>query len=99
MPTSSSPVDPVDVQARMRHLLFALLAQSESNPFTSAEAIPADAELSAIGMTSIDFLDFAMSVEREFDVAVLETIEPREPPLSLCAGQQYVCQRSAARSA
>ena len=83
----------------MRQLLFALLAQSDSSLYASAEAIPADADLSSMGITSIDFLDFAMSVEREFDVAVLESIEPNELPLTLGAWQQYVCEHLAARPA
>lgn len=91
MPTS--PTDPATVQARLRQLLFALLKQNNSNPFESPEGIPDDVDLSAVGITSIDFLDFALSVEQEFQVAILDTIEPDELPLTLVAWQQQVCGR------
>lgn len=87
----SSPVDPATVQAKLRQLLFALLKQNSSNPFESPDLIPDDVDLSAVGITSIDFLEFALSVEQEFQVAILDTIEPDELPLTLAAWQQQVC--------
>ncbi|MCE9552124.1 MAG: acyl carrier protein [Planctomycetes bacterium] len=95
MPTSPvdpAPIDPAIVQARLRQLLFALLKQNNSCPFQSPEAIPDDVDLSAVGITSIDFLDFALSVEQEFQVAILDTIEPNDLPLTLRAWQQQVCK-------
>jgi acyl carrier protein len=99
MPMPSSSVDPAAVQTRLRQLLFALLEQSDSNPFESAKDISDDVELSTVGITSIDFLDFALSVEEEFKVAILDTIDPDELPLTLGAWQQLVCTRSANRPA
>jgi len=95
MPSSTSPVDPATVQARLRQLLFALLKQNSSCPFESAEVIPDDVDLSAVGITSIDFLEFALSVEQEFQVTILDSIEPDELPQSLAAWQQQVCRRLA----
>jgi len=95
MPTRPSSIDPAAVQARLRQLLFALLEQNGSNPFSSAAAIPADVELSSVGITSIDFLEFALSVEQQFRVSILDSIEPDELPLTLAEWQQQVCVRSA----
>jgi len=83
----------------LRRLLFALLDENSSHPFESAEGIPDDVELSTVGITSIDFLDFALSVEQQFGVAILDTIDPDELPLTLGAWQQLVCARSPGRRA
>jgi acyl carrier protein len=95
MDTPSFSAEPTSVRARMQQLLFALLQQCDANPFVSAEAIADDIDLTTIGMTSIDFLEFALTVEQEFGVAVLETIEPDELPLTPAAWQRHVCERSA----
>lgn len=87
--------DPVHVQQRLRELLHRLLVQNSSCRFTSPEEIPIDAELSSMAVTSIDFLEFALSVEQEFHVEILEAIAPDELPLTLAAWQQQVCQRLA----
>lgn len=94
MPTPSFPIDPAVVQARLRQLLFALLEQNGCNPYPSAAVIPADVDLTAVGITSIDFLEFALSAEQQFQVSILDTIEPDELPLTLAEWQQQVCERS-----
>jgi len=93
MSSPTTPADPATVQARLRQLLFALLEQGSSCPFESPEVIPDDVDLSAVGITSIDFLEFALSVEQEFQIAILDSIEPDELPLTLSAWQQQVCSR------
>ena len=92
-PADPAPMDPTTVQAQLRQLLFALLRQNSSCPFESAEAIPDDVDLTAVGLTSIDFMDFALSVEQEFQVAILDKIEPDALTLTLAAWQQAVCER------
>jgi len=93
MPSPAPPIDPSAVQARLRQLLFALLKQNSSCPFESAEVIPDDVNLSTVGITSIDFLEFALSVEQEFAVAILDTIEPNDLPQTLEEWQQQVRRR------
>jgi acyl carrier protein len=93
----SAVVYPDAVQNRLRQLLFALLEQIGANSFVSAEAIPNDVDLTTVGITSIDFLDFAISVEDEFKVEILEAIEPDELPLTLDGWRQEVCKRLASR--
>src|SRR5262245_1088755 len=78
MQTPPPSVDPDAVQVRLRQLLFELLAKNGANSFGSAQAIPNDVELSTVGLNSIDFLDFALSVEQEFGVEILDTIEPND---------------------
>jgi acyl carrier protein len=97
MPTPSSAVDPQAVQVRLRQLLVALVEQNGANCPGSAEAILDDVDLSAVGITSIDFLEFALSVEEEFKIEILETIEPDELPLTLDGWRQEVCTRLASR--
>lgn len=92
-PSAPQSTDPANVEARLRVLLHKLLVQSRDCPFKTPEAIPDDADLSTLGVTSIDFLEFAMSVEQEFRVAILENIEPDELPQSLVAWQQQVVAR------
>jgi hypothetical protein len=95
MSRSTSPVDPAAVQSRLRHLLFALLKQNNSCPFESADGVPDEVDLSTVGITSIDFLEFALSVEQEFQITILDSIEPDELPLTLAAWQQQVLVRMA----
>ena len=97
MQTPPPCVDPEAVQVRLRQLLFELLAKNGAYAFGSAEAIPNDVELSTVGLNSIDFLDFALSVEHEFGVEILDTIEPNDLPLTLRAWQQEVCNRLTSR--
>ena len=94
MQTPSSPVDPAVVQARLRQLLHTLLVQNSDCAFDSPDAIPDDVDLAQLGITSIDYLEFALTVEQEFKVAILETIDPNELPHTLIMWQQQVCSRS-----
>jgi acyl carrier protein len=94
----SEPVvsaDPAAVQTRLRQLLYALLKQSSDCAFDSADAIADDVDLSSLGISSIDFLEFTLAVEQEFRVAILDSIEPDELPLTLVAWQQLVSSRLA----
>lgn len=85
--------DPAAVLARLQQLLFALVRQNDPKSFALAASIPADADLSTIGITSVDFLEFALSVEQEFGVTILDTIDPNDLPLTLTAWQQQVAAR------
>ena len=83
------------VQSRLQELLHKLLVQNNNCPFETPDAIPIDADLSNLAITSIDFLEFALSVEQEFQVEILDTITPDELPQTLAAWQQQVCVRLA----
>ncbi|MGD9634467.1 MAG: hypothetical protein AB7G28_16425 [Pirellulales bacterium] len=96
MTTPVTSADPAANLARLQQLLFALIRQNDPHAFGSASAIPAGADLSTIGITSVDFLEFALSVEQEFGVMILDTIDPNELPLTLEAWQQQVSARLAA---
>ena len=95
MQKQTTPVDPAIVQARLRQLLHALLVQNSDCAFETPDVIPDDADLSSLGITSIDFLEFALAVEQEFRVAILETVDPNDLPHTLQMWQQQVCARLA----
>lgn len=86
------------VQARLRELLFRLLIHNSNCPVTSPDAIPNDENFSNLAVTSIDFLEFALAVEQEFQVSILESIAPDDLPQTLAMWQQQVCRRLAAKS-
>jgi acyl carrier protein len=92
---STVSVDSAHVQSRLQELLHRLLVQNSNCPFESPHAIPIDADLSSLAVTSIDFLEFALSVEKEFQVEILDTITPDELPQTLAAWHQQVCVRLA----
>jgi acyl carrier protein len=95
MSTPATSSDPAAILARLRELLFALTRQSDPNPFANAAAILDDVDLASAGITSIDFLEFALSVEQEFGVAILDSIEPNELPLTLADWQKQISTRLA----
>lgn len=98
MPAPSPLFDPHAVPARLRQILFALLKQNSITTFDSPVAIPDDVDLTSLGLTSIDFLEFVLSVEEAFGVQILETIEPDQLPLTLAAWREEVCNRSTRRA-
>jgi acyl carrier protein len=93
MHDSPSSPDPAAVQARLRKILHALLAQNRDCAFESPDAIPDDVDLSTLGITSIDFLEFALAVEQDFQLAILDNINPNELPQTLTAWAQQVMAR------
>lgn len=90
--------DPTHVQTRLRELLHKLLVQNSNCRFKSPNAIPIDADLSTLAVTSIDYLEFALVVENEFGVSILETIAPNDLPQTLAMWQHQVCLRLSAKA-
>jgi acyl carrier protein len=97
MRNAPAVVDAKRVQFRLRQLLFALIEKNGANSFGSADAILDNIQLSATGITSIDFLEFALAVEEEFKIEILETMDPDKLPLTLHGWGQEVCTRLASR--
>jgi hypothetical protein len=91
----ANSTDTARVQSRLQVLLHKLLVQIDNCTYETPEAIPLDADLSTFGVTSIDFLEFALTVEQEFHVAILETITPDELPQTLATWQQQISLRLA----
>lgn len=92
---TTGAIDAAHVPSRLRELLHRLLVQNKVCPFATPDAIPLDAELSTLGITSIDFLEYTLTVENEFRVEILDAITPDELPQTLAAWQQLVVARMA----
>lgn len=77
----------------MEDQLHTILAEiiARNRPMAN-EAIAPEADFSALGVNSIDLLEFVLRVEEAFDVSVLDEITPEELPTSLAGWSVLVCR-------
>ena len=76
---------------RLRQLLCQLLAvRSEANQDAAIDQISADVSFTELGINSVDFLEFVLAVEREFDMDIADEAFTEHALFTLTAWTDYL---------
>ena len=93
-------MDEQAVNVRLEKLLCRLLAGADGSGTSADRRLDLDADFSALGVNSVDLLEFVLGIEQEFGVRVLDDMLPEELPTTLRSWGRFLEARlpQAARS-
>jgi acyl carrier protein len=81
------------INARLSSHLEMLLVGAEGSLRYRAEDIGSDADFVELGVNSVDYLQFVIAIEQEFDLEVPDDLIASKTLLSLRAWEEYLAGR------
>jgi acyl carrier protein len=85
-------VDQAGLEFRLTEILARLVSEGGKSPRSATEFSPTE-EFAALGVNSVDLMEFILRVEKELNVDLLGTMLPNELPSTLRGWSQFVYPR------
>jgi acyl carrier protein len=76
-------VDQASVEKRLKELLVKVIGESGGSHVRSADDLDPNSDFTAIGVNSVDLMEFILRIEKEFNLDVLSEMLPEELPSTL----------------
>jgi acyl carrier protein len=87
-----SNVDQAGLEYRLTEILARVVSQGSKTSRSASELSPTQ-EFAALGVNSVDLMEFILRVEKELNVDVLGTMLPNELPGTLRGWTEFVYPR------
>ena len=88
-------VDKNSFEPRLKTLLLEIVNSDGKSELRRPEDIPSDASFTELAVNSIDLLDFVLAVEKDFDMEILDRIEPEDLPVTIASWSRMIAERVA----
>jgi acyl carrier protein len=85
-------VDQAGLEFRLTEILARVVSEGGKSPRSATEFSPTE-EFAALGVNSVDLMEFILRVEKELNVDLLGTMLPNELPSTLRGWSQFVYPR------
>jgi acyl carrier protein len=85
-------VDQAGLEYRLTEILARVVSEGGKSPSSASELGPAE-EFAALGVNSVDLMEFILRVEKELNVDLLGTMLPDELPSTLRGWSEFVYPR------
>ena len=85
-------MDQAGLEFRLTEILARVVSEGGKSPRSAAEFSPTE-EFAALGVNSVDLMEFILRVEKELNVDLLGTMLPNELPSTLRGWSQFVYPR------
>jgi acyl carrier protein len=85
-------VNEASVEQKLKEILARVVGEGTKSRFDAAQ-IDSQAEFSALGVNSVDLMEFVLRIENEFRIDVLSDMLPDELPLTLNGWAKLVSAR------
>jgi acyl carrier protein len=85
-------VDQAGLEYRLTEILARVVGEGGKSTRSAAELGPTE-EFAALGVNSVDLMEFILRVEKELDVDLLGTMLPNELPSTLRGWSDFVYSR------
>ena len=85
-------MDQAGLEFRLTEILARVVSEGGKSPRSATEFSPTE-EFAALGVNSVDLMEFILRVEKELNVDLLGTMLPNELPSTLRGWSQFVYPR------
>jgi acyl carrier protein len=85
-------VDQAGLEFRLTEILARVVSEGGKSPRSATEFSPTE-EFAALGVNSVDLMEFILRVEKELNVDLLGTMLPNELPGTLRGWSEFVYPR------